>query len=49
MARIGFNKKMYFLGYFLCKYEAAKVYNEKAKEFFGEFAYLNNIEVKEDE
>lgn len=31
-------------GYFKCKKEAAKAYNELAKEHFGDFASLNVIE-----
>lgn len=31
------------LGYFDCKHEAAKTYNEKAKELHGEFARLNDF------
>ncbi|MCK9282549.1 MAG: HNH endonuclease [Melioribacteraceae bacterium] len=31
------------VGYFKTEKEAALVYNEKAKELFGEFAYLNKI------
>lgn len=30
-----------FLGYYNCEIEAAKAYDEKAKELFGKFAYLN--------
>lgn len=32
-----------YLGLFRSKYEAAKAYNQKAKEMFGEFARLNEI------
>ena len=31
------------LGYFISKIEAALAYNKKAKELYGEFAYLNKI------
>jgi hypothetical protein len=40
-ARIGFNKKELWLGLFETADEAARVYNEKAVELFGEFARLN--------
>lgn len=33
-----------YLGSFNTKTEAAKIYNKKAKELFGDFAYLNNIQ-----
>jgi hypothetical protein len=36
--------KSIYLGVFNTKQEAAKVYNEAAIKFFGEFALLNNIE-----
>lgn len=39
--RINFQNKD--LGHFNCKHEAAKKYNEKAKELFGNFAYQNEI------
>jgi hypothetical protein len=36
--------KQYNVGSFKCEKEAARAYNQKAKEFFGEFAHLNEIE-----
>lgn len=38
---IGYNSKRIFLGYYISKIEAAKEYDIKAKELFGEFANLN--------
>ena len=43
MASITFNNKTINLGYFNTEKEAAKIYNVKAKELFGEFAYLNEV------
>lgn len=39
--KIGTKYKRLFLGYFDNEIEAAKVYDRKAEELFGEFAYLN--------
>jgi len=45
-ATIGMNGKSYFLGEFTCETEAAICYDKKAKELFGEFAYLNFPDLK---
>lgn len=42
-AGICYKKIQYHLGVFVNKIDAARVYNEKAKELFGDFAYLNKI------
>lgn len=42
-AQIWCQNKCYYIGYFNDKHEAAKAYNEKAKELHGEYAYLNEI------
>ena len=42
-AKIYLNRKQICLGSFDCPVEAAKAYNAKAKELFGEFAKLNII------
>jgi hypothetical protein len=42
-ASITFNRKLHNLGKFRTANEAAIAYNEKALEFFGEFATLNEI------
>jgi hypothetical protein len=42
-AQISLNGSMVELGKFSTPEEAAKIYNERAKEVFGDFAYLNNL------
>ena len=42
-ARVVKDKKEYFIGSFKTEVEAAKAYNVKALELFGEFACLNTI------
>ena len=40
-AQIKLNKRKLFLGYFKDEVDAAKAYDEKAKELFGKYAKLN--------
>lgn len=43
-AQTSYNRKKIFIGYFDDPKEAAKAYNEKVKELFGDFAWLNPID-----
>lgn len=43
LASIRYNSKLIYLGYFNNKIDAAKSYNKKALELFGEYACLNDI------
>ena len=40
-ARIGYNNKRLYLGYFTTESEASEAYNKKSKELFKEYAYKN--------
>ena len=42
-ARIRFDGKLVFLGYFSSARDAGAAYNKAAKKYFGEFANLNHI------
>lgn len=46
-AYIRHNGRVKHLGFYTLKEEAAEAYNNKAKELFGAFAYLNTIEEKQ--
>lgn len=40
-ARLQYNKKPIYIGYYACEEDAAKAYDQKARELFGEFAAPN--------
>lgn len=42
-AQIRFNGKQMSIGSYITESEAIRAYNKKAKELFGEFAYLNGL------
>ncbi len=42
-SKIKKDNKWYFLGYFIKETDAAKAYNKKAKELFGEYAHVNRL------
>ena len=44
VAQIKINRKGFYLGYFMSEVDAARAYNSKAVELFGEFANLNIID-----
>ena len=44
LSKISLNGTQLVLGLFTAKKEAAKVYNEAAKKYYGAFAYQNKIE-----
>lgn len=43
VALIRVNGKRHYLGNFLTKIEGARAYNDAAKKYYGDFAYLNQI------
>jgi hypothetical protein len=47
IASIGFNRNKIHLGLFTNEEDAARAYDRKAMELFGEFAYLNFQEEEE--
>lgn len=44
-AHIRINSKLIYLGLFITKEEAALVYNKASKEYFGEYAKLNEVNI----
>lgn len=42
-AMIRVNNQHFFLGYYNKKETAARIYNDAARKYFGEFAVLNNV------
>jgi len=47
VAQIMHEGKYHWLGYFEKETDAARAYNAKAKELFGEFAFLNDVGLAE--
>lgn len=45
-ARIHFQRRLIFIGYFLRKEDAAMAYEKKARELFGDFLFTENVDTR---